>query len=657
VETELGRQGRDGSGFTLVEVLIVVVILGVLMTTLAAVFTVVARTTPPTDARADDARSLQGLVTWLPQDIDAAPAESGFNADPDFAFPCGGTPPAEYRNVLTMTWTEKASSTVTYVAAYLYERTPGEDGWRVVRYFCSDDGSGASAASRINLTSDLPAWDDADPPVWVVGCRVAVDFGSAECPAGDEITGSEWDTEPVRSLKLTLTLPDGSETMIDAAPKNPDQNLADDPDASTNLKPTVTSETVYVSMDPNTTVPFDIAALFGVNDPETGTNWTVAVDTSEIQPVGLTASVDVSAPQTLSVTAAPGLAPATLSPLHLIVSDDYYKWEDIQLVVTINDPANQVPTVSTSAITANVMPGEMREFDVLDATDAADADGDPLQVIVLTPVITGVKVDPSAGEPGSIQIEVPGGTGAGDYGPFDLQITDGEAVVAVTLTVKVGIINVPLSSSTSTYTVSAQAGTSTPVDIVSAFGVNNADGDPLTISATPPVAPSDVTASAALGVVTIDIAGGSTVGPKGSVTVLVDDGRGSTLTLTIAVTVLATTPPASDCVLGTLSASPTPVDRSGGGSTAHFLKNTVTVTLTYTGTCDGLLLYYGEAGDSTPLGSVGRVFPAGSPTSITIVGNGVGGVEKFVAGSKTLTVTTTSAVSPNSTTATLVVSP
>jgi hypothetical protein len=49
-----------------VELLIVVAIMGVLAVSIASVFSVIVRTTPPTEARADDARSLLGISTWLP---------------------------------------------------------------------------------------------------------------------------------------------------------------------------------------------------------------------------------------------------------------------------------------------------------------------------------------------------------------------------------------------------------------------------------------------------------------------------------------------------------------------------------------------------------------------------------------------------------------
>jgi hypothetical protein len=38
-------------------------------------------------------------------------------------------------------------------------------------------------------------------------------------------------------MKVTLTLLDGTLYTIDAAAKNPDENLADDPDAVTNYPP------------------------------------------------------------------------------------------------------------------------------------------------------------------------------------------------------------------------------------------------------------------------------------------------------------------------------------------------------------------------------------------------------------------------------------
>jgi hypothetical protein len=139
------------------------------------------------------------------------------------------------------------------------------------------------------------------------------------------------------------------------------------------------------------------------------------------------------------------------------------------------------------------------------------------------------------------------------------------------------------------------------------------------------------------------------------VVVRVSDIAGAFVDVTITVTVTAPPVPPSDCVLGTLTASPASVARQGGGSSPRKLATDVTVTLTHTGTCDGLRLNY-DAGDPSGLGSgVGRVFPPGSPSSIVIVGHFNGGTEKFSPGPHVLTASTSSAVAPNSVTTTLTV--
>ena len=66
------------------------------------------------------------------------------------------------------------------------------------------------------------------------------------------------------------------------------------------------------------------------------------------------------------------------------------------------------------------------------------------------------------------------------------------------------------------------------------------------------------------------------------------------------------------------------------------------MTLTYDGACDGLHLNY-DSGDTSGLGvGTGRVFPAGSPTSIVIVSKDNGGTEKWAPGTHTLTASSTS---------------
>jgi hypothetical protein len=79
------------------------------------------------------------------------------------------------------------------------------------------------------------------------------------------------------------------------------------------------------------------------------------------------------------------------------------------------------------------------------------------------------------------------------------------------------------------------------------------------------------------------------------------------------------------------------------------------VTLSYSGTCDGLVLKY-DTGHPSGLGSgVGRVFPPGSPTSILLRGYYSGGTELWTKADHLLIASTTSAVSPDSVSITLTV--
>ena len=62
------RSQRDDDGFTLIELLVSITLIGIIATVVASTIVVTLRTNPVTEERTDVARTLQGLVTWLPQD-------------------------------------------------------------------------------------------------------------------------------------------------------------------------------------------------------------------------------------------------------------------------------------------------------------------------------------------------------------------------------------------------------------------------------------------------------------------------------------------------------------------------------------------------------------------------------------------------------------
>lgn len=219
---------RD-SGFTLVELLIVMMVLGVVTTAIAGATIVALRTTPPTEVRADDARSMLGLVTWLPQDVDSTPP-NGFDQVPGRASDCSSSPGT---NILHLTWTEQqAGGIVTFIANYRYVTSGSKTSLR--RVTCSGLGSPPYTNTvDQNLTSDLPplpsGWTPGNPPV-----DVFIDRNTT--------------TNEVRLVTFEITTKNGAVVKSDSAPKNPAETL-----------PTTTLPSWYI--------PTPTTAVYSNSDP------------------------------------------------------------------------------------------------------------------------------------------------------------------------------------------------------------------------------------------------------------------------------------------------------------------------------------------------------------------------------------------------------
>ena len=188
--------GRSDRGFTLIEVLVVISILGTIMSALALAFVAIVKTTPGTETRIDDARSTRGLATWLSHDTTSAPpflpeqAAGGIDLSSS-ADDCGV---AVGDNILHLTWLEDGFATTTYVANYRY--VVDGDRARVVRYTCAGNGAVFSVPSSINLTSGLaPSTPPAVTPNYV----------------GTEVV----------SVDLVLTAASGSTVLIETGSRNP----------------------------------------------------------------------------------------------------------------------------------------------------------------------------------------------------------------------------------------------------------------------------------------------------------------------------------------------------------------------------------------------------------------------------------------------------
>jgi len=144
---ERARAPQDEGGFTLIETIITVTILGLIATVIAGAFVVVARTSPAAEARIDDSRSLLGLTNWLSQDV-ASTSESGFDVGDD-ASSCDPASIPTSKGLIELTWG-------TSVANYRW--VPGAPGTGSIWRFTCSVGSTAQA---LKVTAELNEVDTA----------------------------------------------------------------------------------------------------------------------------------------------------------------------------------------------------------------------------------------------------------------------------------------------------------------------------------------------------------------------------------------------------------------------------------------------------------------------------------------------------------------
>lgn len=190
---------RDG-GFTLIEVIIVLVILGIVMSSLSLALSVALRTNPDNQSRIDDARATRSLATWLSYDVSSTPPFVGETAQGGMvtggtANDCGGPLGS---NLLDLKWVEAKPTAVTYVASYRFVQVNGIG--EIVRVSCKRLGPGPDpfeSTSIQNLTSGLKASAAPTVVLAVVG------------------------TGPVTKVSFSLTGNTGQSVLVETASRNP----------------------------------------------------------------------------------------------------------------------------------------------------------------------------------------------------------------------------------------------------------------------------------------------------------------------------------------------------------------------------------------------------------------------------------------------------
>ena len=188
--------GSSDRGFTLVETIVVVLMVGVLASVMVAVIAVILRNVPGTEARADDSRSYQRLIQWLPRDAASTPAGE-FDTTGPWASPgCDG---ATGKYLAHMSWPSDSGTTVAE-----YRLVPNSPGGRVQRFTCSSDGSYLDTAT-IEVSSAVfdavPTGDSAGVTLTLITCATPA------CSAGDTtpIVVSGGSRNPSESLPTTTT--------------------------------------------------------------------------------------------------------------------------------------------------------------------------------------------------------------------------------------------------------------------------------------------------------------------------------------------------------------------------------------------------------------------------------------------------------------------
>jgi prepilin-type N-terminal cleavage/methylation domain-containing protein len=168
------NSGNRDHGFTLTELLIVIAMVGIVSVTIGAVFTVVVRTNPSSQARTDDSRSLLSLTNWISQDV-ASTAEDGFDVGNTATACLAATVPTS-TGLLQLRWSEASTN---YVVNYRYRSDGvGAGTGSIYRYSCKS-GQTASALKLTPTLEDMSAAALAPAPARITLVPTTMASGAA----------------------------------------------------------------------------------------------------------------------------------------------------------------------------------------------------------------------------------------------------------------------------------------------------------------------------------------------------------------------------------------------------------------------------------------------------------------------------------------------
>lgn len=195
-----GATGSAEAGFTLLEVLIVLILLSLLMGALSTTIIVSLKATAGTSTRLSTSHDRQLVAVYLPRDL--ASASSAVSGSSVSSWNCAPQAPAPtptlvltWRGVPPTTQDPPVSTAVTYGFEADYAVIQSGTNWRLVRYYCNQPPGGSwSTASRATMVYGLQS-------------QTAAAVTCASSPSGTG-AGCNQPTPPPNAPWVTLTVTD-----------------------------------------------------------------------------------------------------------------------------------------------------------------------------------------------------------------------------------------------------------------------------------------------------------------------------------------------------------------------------------------------------------------------------------------------------------------